>query len=192
MNEGWITTGISAILVSVEYVGILFAKWVASFRIAEKAGQDAMVKVDIEFDPNTVPPGQDPVQVKEKRMRDAGNMASIEVRRKKVFEDTLPGPELCFFALTIQVAISLVFYKAKPNEKAALLPSLAGSQNAETLILGAILLSIFFWLLSLVWREAILTNVQCRARIPSKFMIVMIGTVAVSITIYLLISGRQF
>lgn len=189
MTEALVSGSISVVLVFIEFIGVLLAKWTIIRKPANEAALEAVAIVAESFDPQQVPDDQDSNRFLRQQMASAAEAARREVYTQ-VIAGVIPGPELCFLALTILVALFLSYNYADPSVRQVLVPLLADSTNAFPIMFVGTLLSLVLWWLSFLWREALIMNIQRRYRIVSMVAIVGIGAANLAVCIYLLIAGR--
>lgn len=189
MTEAIISGAISGILVIIEFLGLLLAKWTIVRKPAEKAALEAMAEFSRKFNPADVPADQDVTEYIMYNMESKSNLAKTKVR-DQVLAGMIPGPELCFFALTIQTAVFLTYNYSSPADRIIICPLLAGNNSAIPIFVGTMFISLMLWWLSCFWREALVSNWQKKARMLSMFIIASIGCLNLSICFYMLIVQR--
>lgn len=189
MVDALISGAISGILVILEFFGILIAKNALIRKPAERAALQAMADFYRNFKPEDVPTGQNINDYLIKNLETIGDFARSKAKIQ-VFSGMIPGPELCFFSLTIQATVFLIYNYASSADRLLLCPLLAGSNNAFPIFLGIIFINLALWWFSYFWREAIITNWQTKARKLSMFIIAFIGCLNMSGCVYLLIALR--
>jgi len=179
----------SALFVGLETAGSLYTKWRVAIRLARPEAELERARVALGFDKAKVPPGQDPQALLAAEM----NRAHDEVVRKHVSRalgSIMPGPEVCFLAFTIQVALLLAANTADPETLKAILPAIAASNLNYSLLLGLVFLSLALWLLTSYWRDMISEGLQTKGRGPSIFLIMVLAGGALAPCFYFVVAGR--
>ena len=91
MTEALISGAISGLLVIIEFIGLLVAKWTIVRKPAEKAALEAMAEFSRKFNPADVPDDQDVTEYIMSNMETTSNLAKSKVR-DQVLAGMVPGP----------------------------------------------------------------------------------------------------
>ena len=180
---------ISGLLVVVEAVGIPFSKWTIAKRHSDSEAHRAAAEAALKFDGSSVADDEDPAAVLAERLQNASNQVRTK-RLSQILVEVMPGPELCFLAMTIITTLFLTFNYANDGHRIALSPFLAGSPSAFPILFGTFLISAVLWVITLMWRESIAVGVQKSWVKTSIVLIVLSGGTALALCIYLLIANR--
>lgn len=182
---------ISVLLVFIEFFGIFAAKWTIAKGIAEKAAVDLQIEAILTLEKSGYPPNENRDVVIQRSMVEAKQKVTREIMTITV-AGIVPGPELCFLAMTINISLFLAFNYATTTEiKIALSPLLEKSgTGALPTVLAAFLASLILWWLTIAWREAIIGGMQKRLKRVSMGIIAAIGGASVALCMYLLLAGR--
>lgn len=188
MTEVAIAALVSAMLVVVEFIGVVVSKWTVAKKRADKAGHLAAARAVLEYRDTVSENAQDEASLT-RQIAEASRAASSQSLRN-AFADFVPGPELCFLSLTVLVSLFLTYNWATDVQRRAISPFLAGNANANPILLLSLLCVLVAWVSALIWREVIVLDVQVRWRKLSVLGIVALGGGALSISIYYLLAGR--
>lgn len=178
---------LAGVLVAVEILGSVVARWVVLRRVADRDLYPALVPFILAFDKAGLPPAEVPSALV-RLLQDK----SIEERRKKmsgVVAAVVPGPELCYLAATLEGTLFLAL-NYDPSNASELCPVLAGSLGALPIVVGAAFLSLAAWLGLTIWREAIVSDVLVKRRLWGIALIGIVGGGVLSACMYLLCAGR--
>jgi hypothetical protein len=190
MDEILLSAAVSVIMVVVEYVGLAFTKWTIARHRAEKERVRDMTQVLVELSRAGIASEEELGAAVRTRME----AATLQTRRamlRAAFAEIVPGPELSFLSLTVLVSLFLSFSWADGRQRAVMSPLLAGTRSAFPIMLLAGTVIAVLWIVTLLWREALVTDVQKRFRKLSLVAIATLGCCALGISIYLLTAGRS-
>jgi len=120
------------------------------------------------------------------------DLRAIEFRKKllQLVSGIMPGPELCFLALTITVSLFLVFNYSSVEVRKGLCPWFAVHNQAFPVFLGLIIVSIILWLGTSFWREVLLRGAQKKWRKTSMITMLAIGAGTIGAYVYIIMAGR--
>ena len=88
------------------------------------------------------------------------------------------------------VSLFLSFSWADATQQQAISPILAASANAYPILLFSILLILIVWIAALIWREAIVMEIQQKFIKLSSAVIIALGGGALAVSIYFLVASR--
>jgi hypothetical protein len=187
MAELIISAVVAALLVILEALGNLVSRWAVARRLAEESGVHAAAEAALRFDRAMT--GSDVSVGMEEEIRRAHRQARA-VAFRKLIGSFVPGPELCYMALTLQITLFLGFNYANDVVRKAISPFLAASRNAFPILLGLTIVNAISWVGTNLWREAIVEGLQARWRKLSVTTIVALGGGNLAAMFYLVIKGR--
>lgn len=189
MSEALVSGGFAVILVLVQFVGSIVAKWRIVRLSADREVLKAEAQAAMAFDSAQVPAANDPLQELMESMK-AAKRSVIAERFRTILPSATPGPELCFIAMTIAASLFIALNYASGPEKQLLSPLLASSTGALPIIAAVFLLSLVLWWATSLWREALVERVQVRHWQLSMIAITAIGGSSLALCIYLIVAGR--
>lgn len=176
-----ISGGISVLLVFIETIGIIIAKWAVVRHQAESRSIAAMAFAAAGFN------GSETDRVA--AIQAAGRQAQLTAKRELTMS-VIPGPEFSFLSLTLIITIFLSFFYAAEPVKKLISPWLFASASNYPILLATTLLSLFLWMGLYWWREILVTNTQVRFKRISMILIVFLGASNLSSCIYFVMAGR--
>lgn len=181
MLDVMISGGISVLLVFIETIGIIIAKWAVIRHQAENRSISAMAFAAAGYK------GSDADHLA--AIQEAGRQAQLTAKRE-LATSVIPGPEFSFLSLTLIVTIFLSFFYAAEPIKKVISPWLFASSSNYPILLAATLLSLFLWMGLYWWREVLITNTQVCYKKTSMAIIVFLGVANLSSCIYFVTAGR--
>lgn len=188
MKELIISSTISALLVLLEAVGLFISK---RYVIKKSSSKQAFAESAIAAE------GIDYSQVEEKdktkHLEKVIKCAHERVLRENLansLKEVIPGPELCFLALTLEVCLFLGFNYSTDDVRVAISPYLSTTPDALPIIFGMFIFTLTAWLLTSTWREAIAADLQVKWVRVSLLTIVFVGAGTLASCIYLILMGR--
>lgn len=188
MKELIISSIISALLVVLEAIGLFISKRYVAKKSAQKAAYWESAKAAEAIDYSNVT-----IKDKTKHLENVIKSTFEKVMRDKLtnsLKEVMPGPELCFLALTLDACLFLGFHYSDDTVRKSISPYLASSADALPIIFAMFLVSLILWLFTITWREAIAAEVQKNWVKLSLLAIVFIGAGTLASCIYILLMGR--
>ncbi|WP_460098720.1 hypothetical protein [Pseudomonas sp. H3_C08] len=176
-----ISGGISVLLVFIETIGIIIAKWAVVRHQAENRSIAAMAFAAATYK------GKEADRLAS--IQTAGRQAQLTAKRE-LTTSVIPGPEFSFLSLTLIITIFLSFFYAAEPVKKVISPWLFSSPSNYPILLATTLLSLFLWMGLYWWREILVTNTQVRFKRLSMIAIVFLGVANLSSCIYFVMAGR--
>ena len=176
-----ISGGISVLLVLIETIGIILAKWAVVRRQAEERSFAAMAYAAAGHKGSEA----DALLA----IQEAGRQAQLAAKRELI-ASVIPGPEFSFLSLTLIITIFLSFFYATDPVKKLISPWLLSSASNYPILLATTLLSLFLWMGLYWWREVLITGTQIGFKKISMGAIVFLGVANLSSCIYLVAAGR--
>lgn len=190
MSDVLLSAIYSFLFAFLEVAGLIFSKWNVSLRKVRRDRNRISAEVGLEFDNTSVKQGVDPLQELERRIEERIRSAAAAHLSRPLL-DLIPGPELCFLALTIQGSVFIAWSFADESTRRAMSPLLHQSVIPYPILGGLMLFSIIAWISTTIWRDLLTEGLQKRHRGISFAAITVLGGGILASAIFLLIAGRS-
>lgn len=176
MNDILVSIVISVLMVLLEYFMLLFVKYRVAQQIENKNSKEQIFAGIKANKPYAEILEQDSIYIQ-------GN-------RKYLFFQAIPGPEICFIAITIEITLLIIVESLTVQQKIALSPVVLAGNKSIVILIIYFIISILAWIITSFWRERIVSKIQEKYIKRSFTVIIFIATLCLGLCIHIFVGGR--
>jgi hypothetical protein len=171
-----ITILVSAGLVVVEYFCLLFIKYRVCKKTIDNKARELML--------SGVTAG------KSREQLETADKEFYETNNRYLLYQVIPGPEVCFLALTVEATLILIFEDLDKSAIRIISPNFLSEKHALAQLFVMFVISLIAWIGTAFWRERIVEKLQQEKIILSLATIVFIAGLCLGFCVYIFIGGR--